>query len=62
MPTYEYECTKCQDRFEDSMPVEERDLPTEVECGCCFQEGSVRRIWQANPAHFKGKGFYATDK
>jgi predicted nucleic acid-binding Zn ribbon protein len=44
------------------MPIEERDTPTETYCGVCFQDGSVRRIWQANPTHFKGKGFYATDK
>jgi putative FmdB family regulatory protein len=62
MPTYEYECTKCLDRFTQSLPIEERDTPTETFCGCCFQDGSVVRIWPAAPTHFKGTGFYATDK
>ena len=62
MPVYEFRCTKCGDEFEETLPIEDRDIPAERPCGCCFQDKSVKRIWYPTAAHFKGEGFYATDK
>ena len=62
MPTYEYECVKCLNTFEHTLTIEDRDIPTQTFCGFCYEDNTVRRIWPAAPTHFKGGGFYATDK
>ncbi|NQU94953.1 MAG: zinc ribbon domain-containing protein [Candidatus Omnitrophica bacterium] len=57
MPTYEYVCKKCKERFElfQSMTAE----PVKV-CPKC--KGAVKRLIGAGAGIiFKGKGFYATD-
>ncbi|MBL7157841.1 MAG: zinc ribbon domain-containing protein [Candidatus Omnitrophica bacterium] len=57
MPTYEYECKNCKERFElfQSMTAE----PVKV-CPKC--KGGVKRLIGAGAGIiFKGNGFYATD-
>ena len=57
MPTYEYECQKCDHRFELLQSI--KDKPKKV-CPKC--RGRVRRlIGSGTGLIFKGSGFYATD-
>ncbi len=57
MPTYEYECTKCNDRFEISQSIKDEPL---TKCSKC--SGKLRRLIGAGSGIiFKGSGFYATD-
>ena len=56
MPTYEYQCSDCKERFEirqrfDSEPV--------AICPKC--SGKSRRVIHSVPIVFKGSGFYCTD-
>lgn len=56
MPTYEYQCSKCDNRFDlrqgfDADPVET--------CPLCQSE--CRRVIHAPPVIYKGSGFYTTD-
>ena len=56
MPTYEYQCTKCQGKFDifHSMnSIESRHCPT---CG-----GLGKKLLSASSIIFKGSGFYTTD-
>ncbi len=57
MPLYEFECVKCG-------CVEEYLLPhhdsKKVSCPSC--PGRMKRVMSSSSAHFKGTGFYATDK
>lgn len=57
MPTYVYECKKCEKVFE----VEQRitaDPLTDCECGA---KGSLRRLIQPTAVMFKGSGFHIND-
>ena len=59
MPTYEYECQQCGDRFEEfqSITAAPRQSCREAEC-----KGPVKRlIGTGGGLLFKGTGFYATD-
>ncbi len=57
MPTYEYECDQCGERFEEFQQITARPLETCPACG-----GPVRRLIGPGAAIiFKGSGFYATD-
>jgi putative FmdB family regulatory protein len=56
MPTYEYACTTCDNRFEVFQRIED-DPPTVCErCG-----GTLRKVFHPAGIVFKGSGFYATD-
>ena len=56
MPTYEYKCTSCENRYETK---EGFDAPSRQNCPRC---GSVaKRVLFAPPIVFKGNGFYITD-
>ena len=55
MPTYEYECKKCNKRFESFHGMDES-----VD-DCVFCGGSVRRVFHPVGIVFKGPGFYAND-
>ena len=57
MPTYEYECTKCGDRFEFFQGMTEPPLR---ECKKCHSP-LKRLIGNGAGIIFKGAGFYATD-
>jgi hypothetical protein len=55
MPTYEYQCNKCDTKITLSRKVEERD--DEVTCTCGLVSS---RIYTTIGVQFKGTGFYST--
>ena len=57
MPTYEYECTNCDHRFERMQGINDKPLITCVKCG----EQKLRRVFHTSGIIFKGSGFYTTD-
>ena len=57
MPTYEYKCLDCGDRFETVQRMTDSPLVSCPECS-----GSLRRLIGAGAGLiFKGSGFYITD-
>ena len=56
MPTYEFECPKCSNRFEQRRSFTDE---SKVKCPKCQQE--ARRVFSPVPIIFKGSGFYVTD-
>jgi putative FmdB family regulatory protein len=57
MPTYEYECQKCGNRFELFQRITE---PPKKRCPKC--KGKVQRLLGTGAGLiFKGSGFYITD-
>jgi len=57
MPTYDYECEKCKDKFEVFQSITAEPLG---ECPKC--KGKVRRLIGSGAGIiFKGSGFYQTD-
>ncbi|MCK5305958.1 MAG: zinc ribbon domain-containing protein [Candidatus Omnitrophica bacterium] len=57
MPTYEYECQKCKDKFENFQSMSSDPLKRCKECG-----GKLKRLIGTGAGIiFKGSGFYATD-
>jgi putative FmdB family regulatory protein len=57
MPTYEYECKKCGERFDVVQSF--ADDPLKRHKGGCG--GAVRRVFGSVGISFKGSGFYKTD-
>jgi putative FmdB family regulatory protein len=57
MPTYVYECSSCNDRFEIEQRISENPLDT-CQCG---STGTVKRIIQPVGIMFKGSGFHVND-
>ena len=57
MPTYVYECSKCEKVFEVEQRIVE-DALTDCDCG---SKGSLRRLIQPTAIMFKGSGFYVND-
>jgi putative FmdB family regulatory protein len=56
VPTYEYQCGKCQRVFEVRQRISEPALTTCDVCG-----GEVRRLLSPAPFILKGGGWYVTD-
>lgn len=57
MPTYEYECTKCDHRFEKFQSMKDESLKRCPKCRC-----KIRRVLGSGAGIiFKGSGFYQTD-
>jgi putative FmdB family regulatory protein len=56
MPTYDFECIKCQHKFEQKLSFKDEGS---VECPRC--RGEARRLFTPVPVIFKGSGFYVTD-
>lgn len=56
MPLYEYECTKCEHRFELLQKVSDEPRKRCPEC-----RGKVERLISAPAIRFKGSGWYVTD-
>ena len=57
MPTYDYECTKCDHTFEIFQSMNDDHLTKCPECG-----GKIKRlIGTGSGIIFKGSGFYETD-
>ena len=63
MPTYDYECTKCQKLFELFQPITAKaKRRIKTECEQCDNSAPVRRlIGRGAGVIFKGSGFYQTD-
>jgi len=57
MPTYVYECSSCNDRFEVEQRITENPLDT-CQCG---STGTVKRLIQPVGIMFKGSGFHIND-
>lgn len=58
MPTYEYVCRACGERFERFQKIS--DAPTR-DCPACGEAAAERLISAGAGLVFKGPGFYATD-
>jgi len=56
VPTYEYECSLCNFRFERKQRFDDEPVATCPEC-----QGKARRVLHSVPIIFKGGGFYVTD-
>jgi putative FmdB family regulatory protein len=56
VPTYEYQCEKCQRLFEVRQRITESPLTTCEVCG-----GHVKRLLSPAPFILKGEGWYVTD-
>ncbi len=56
MPTYEYACTSCGNRFEAFRRIDDDPLTVCEACG-----GVLRKVFHPAGIVFKGSGFYATD-
>ncbi len=57
MPTYEYKCLACEEKFDEFQRMTEAPLTT-----CKFCGGQVERLISAGSGFlFKGSGFYITD-
>ena len=56
MPTYEYECKGCRNRFELRRGFHDQSQATCPKC-----ESEAHRLFSAVPVIFKGSGFYVTD-
>jgi len=56
VPTYEYQCEKCQRTFEVRQRITEAPLSVCDACG-----GRVKRLLSPAPFILKGEGWYVTD-
>lgn len=56
MPTYSYECTECDDRFDIVQAFTDDALTTCERCS-----GRLRKRFNSVGIVFKGSGFYRTD-
>lgn len=56
MPTYEYECKGCGNRFEIYQSFTDEPLTTCDSCG-----GSLKKVFGNIGISFKGSGFYKND-
>ncbi len=57
MPTYVYECKKCEQVFEAEQRITEDPLK-DCKCGA---KGSLKRLIQPTAVMFKGGGFHIND-
>lgn len=58
MPTYDYECSACEHRFEHFQKI--TDDPLAV-CPKCKRKKLIRLFGTGAAVMFKGSGFYQTD-
>jgi len=56
MPTYEYECLECKNRFEVFQSMNDAPVKDCEKCG-----KPVRKIYNSTGVIFKGAGFYVND-
>ncbi len=56
MPTYEYECLECKNRFEVFQSINDEPV---MKCEKC--SGKVRKLFGTAGIIFKGSGFYVND-
>ena len=58
MPTYDYECSACEHRFEHFQKITDDPL---VVCPKCKRKKLIRLFGTGAAVVFKGSGFYQTD-
>ncbi len=58
MPTYEYECSSCDHRYEKHQSITAKP---EKKCPACGKRTAIRLIGAGVSIIFKGSGFYQTD-
>jgi len=58
MPTYDYECPKCQHTWELFQPITAKPVR---KCPKCGKQSARRVIGPGAAILFKGSGFYLTD-
>jgi putative FmdB family regulatory protein len=56
MPLYEYECKKCDQRFERIQKFSDPHMKKCPDCG-----GAIEQVISAPAVRFKGSGWYVTD-
>lgn len=56
MPTYEYACKQCGERFDVVQSFSDKALTKHPGCG-----GPVQKVFHPAGIIFKGSGFYVTD-
>jgi putative FmdB family regulatory protein len=56
MPLYEYQCKRCQHRFEKIQSFSDQPVRKCPQC-----KGPVEKLLSAPAVQFKGTGWYATD-
>jgi putative FmdB family regulatory protein len=56
VPTYEYQCDKCNQNFEVFQKFSDKPLRRHVDCG-----GKLEKVFHPRGVVFKGSGFYVTD-
>jgi len=56
VPTYEYACKRCGERFDVVQSFSEKTLAKHPGCG-----GNVQKVFHPAGIIFKGSGFYVTD-
>ena len=56
MPTYEYECLECKNRFDVFQSINDNPIEQCIKCN-----GKVRKLFGKAGIIFKGSGFYTTD-
>ena len=61
MPLYEYECSKCGNRFEIIQRFSDDPVRVHSEGEDSSCDGSVRKLLAAPAIQFKGTGWYVTD-
>ena len=52
--TYEFKCEACEERWEERLPVNDRDKPLTVPCPKCNKEGCVKRCASAGTVTYAG--------
>jgi putative FmdB family regulatory protein len=59
MPIYEYKCDNCGYEFEEIRAEKDKDIPCDMYCPGCEEEGFVRRLISAGS--FKINGYSAAN-
>jgi len=61
MPIYEFECTKCRNRFE-ILQARYHDDKIQESCPLCKKcQGETRRVFSVPLVMYNGDGFFTTD-
>ncbi len=62
MPTYEYKCTECIDRFDIEQPISDNPLTSLEGCSMAADGAhKLKKVFSSIGIAFKGDGFYRND-